>query len=94
VASLGTLVGILNASTLIIALPTMMVKLNTSLIDVTWVLIVYMLILTILAPACNPHPDFDLPAETSKRSTPTSCAQASFAKNESDASVRVSLMSC
>jgi EmrB/QacA subfamily drug resistance transporter len=53
VASLGTLVGILNASTLIIALPTMMVKLNTTLIGVTWVLIVYMLILTILAPACG-----------------------------------------
>jgi len=31
VASLGMLVGILNASTLIIALPTMMVKLNTDL---------------------------------------------------------------
>lgn len=29
VASLGTLLGVLNASTLIIALPTMMVKLNT-----------------------------------------------------------------
>jgi EmrB/QacA subfamily drug resistance transporter len=53
VASLGTLVGVLNASTLIIALPTMMVKLNTTLIGVTWVLIVYMLILTILAPACG-----------------------------------------
>jgi EmrB/QacA subfamily drug resistance transporter len=53
VASLGTLVGILNASTLIIALPTMMVKLNTTLIGITWVLIVYMLILTILAPACG-----------------------------------------
>lgn len=53
VASLGTLIGILNASTLIIALPTMMVKLNTTLIGVTWVLIVYMLILTILAPACG-----------------------------------------
>lgn len=53
VASLGTLVGILNASTLIIALPTMMVKLNTTLIGVTSVLIVYMLILTILAPACG-----------------------------------------
>ena len=53
VASLGTLVGILNASTLIIALPTMMLKLNTTLIGVTWVLIVYMLILTILAPACG-----------------------------------------
>ena len=53
VASLGTLVGILNASTLIIALPTMMVRLNTTLIGVTWVLIVYMLILTILAPACG-----------------------------------------
>jgi EmrB/QacA subfamily drug resistance transporter len=53
VASLGTLIGVLNASTLIIALPTMMVKLNTTLIGVTWVLIVYMLILTILAPACG-----------------------------------------
>jgi EmrB/QacA subfamily drug resistance transporter len=53
VASLGTLVGILNASTLIIALPTMMIKLNTSLVGVMWVLIVYMLILTILAPACG-----------------------------------------
>jgi EmrB/QacA subfamily drug resistance transporter len=53
VASLGTLLGILNASTLIIALPTMMVRLNTTLIGVMWVLIVYMLILTILAPACG-----------------------------------------
>ncbi len=53
VACLGTLLGVLNASTLIIALPTMMVKLNTSLIGVMWVLIVYMLIMTILAPACG-----------------------------------------
>jgi EmrB/QacA subfamily drug resistance transporter len=53
VASLGTLVGVLNASTLIIALPTMMLKLNTTLIGVMWILIVYMLILTILAPACG-----------------------------------------
>ena len=53
VASLGTLVGILNASTLIIALPTIMLKLNTTLIGVMWVLIVYTLIITILAPACG-----------------------------------------
>ena len=45
--------GILNASTLIIALPTMMIDLNTTLVMVTWVLIVYMLIMTILAPACG-----------------------------------------
>jgi len=51
VASLGTLVGILNASTLIIALPTMMVGLNTTLVNVMWVLIAYMLVMTILAPA-------------------------------------------
>ncbi|MFA5347990.1 MAG: MFS transporter [Methanoregula sp.] len=53
VASLGTLVGILNASTLIIALPTIMLKLNTTLIGVMWVLIAYTLIITILAPACG-----------------------------------------
>lgn len=53
VASLGTLVGILNASTLIIALPTMMVDLKTDLVGVTWVLISYMLLITILAPACG-----------------------------------------
>lgn len=52
-ASLGTLAGILNASTLIIALPRMMIDLNTSLVNVTWVLIVYMLFMTILAPACG-----------------------------------------
>ena len=51
VASLGTLVGILNASTLIIALPTMMIKLNTDLFGIMWVLISYMLFITILAPA-------------------------------------------
>jgi EmrB/QacA subfamily drug resistance transporter len=53
VASLGTLVGILNASTLIIALPTIMLDLNTTLIGVMWVLISYMLVITILAPACG-----------------------------------------
>ncbi|HWQ66908.1 MAG TPA: MFS transporter [Methanospirillum sp.] len=53
VASLGAMVGILNASTLIIALPTMMIGLNTTLVNVTWVLIVYMLFMTILAPACG-----------------------------------------
>lgn len=53
IASLGTLVGILNASTLIIALPTMMVSLKTDLVGVTWVLISYMLLITILAPACG-----------------------------------------
>jgi hypothetical protein len=31
----------------------MMVKRNTSLIRVTWVMIVFVLILTILAPACG-----------------------------------------
>jgi len=35
VASLGTLIGILNAGTLIIALPTIMVWLNTILTGVT-----------------------------------------------------------
>jgi EmrB/QacA subfamily drug resistance transporter len=53
IASLGTLVGVLNASTLIIALPTMMVNLKTDLVGVTWVLISYMLLITILAPACG-----------------------------------------
>lgn len=53
VASLGTLVGILNSSTLIIALPTLMVDLDTTLVNVTWVLIVYMIVMTILAPACG-----------------------------------------
>lgn len=51
IASLGTLVGVLNASTLIIALPTIMVDLHTDLIGVMWVLISYLLIMTILAPA-------------------------------------------
>lgn len=53
IASLGTLVGTLNASTLIIALPTIMVNLNTTLVGVMWVLIAYMLLITILAPACG-----------------------------------------
>ena len=53
VASLGTLVGILNSSTLIIALPTLMVDLDTTLVNVTWILIVYMLVMTIFAPACG-----------------------------------------
>ncbi len=51
VTSLGMLVGILNASTLIIALPTMMVKLNTDIFGIMWVLISYMLFMTIFAPA-------------------------------------------
>jgi EmrB/QacA subfamily drug resistance transporter len=51
IASLGTLLGVLNASTLIIALPVMMVNLGTDLVGVTWVLISYMLLITILAPA-------------------------------------------
>ncbi len=51
IASLGTLVGVLNASTLIIALPTIMIDLHTDLIGVMWVLISYLLIMTILAPA-------------------------------------------
>ena len=53
VASLGTLVGLLNATTLIIALPTIMLDLHTTLIGVMWVLIAYTLIITILAPACG-----------------------------------------
>ena len=51
IAALGTLVGVLNGSTLIIALPTIMVQLHTTLFGVMWALIVYMLITTILAPA-------------------------------------------
>ena len=39
IASLGTLLSVLNASTLIIALPTIMVDLDTDLIGVMWVLI-------------------------------------------------------
>ncbi|MDD1679834.1 MAG: MFS transporter [Methanomicrobiales archaeon] len=51
ITSLSTLVGVLNASTLIIALPTILVDLHTTLFGVMWVLIVYLLIATILAPA-------------------------------------------
>lgn len=51
ITSLGVLLGVLNSSTLIIALPTIMVKLHTDLISMMWVLIGYMLVLTILAPA-------------------------------------------
>ena len=51
IATLGTLLGVLNATTLIIALPAIMVHLNTDLLGVMWVLISYMLIITILAPA-------------------------------------------
>ncbi|HZD43426.1 MAG TPA: MFS transporter, partial [Methanomicrobiales archaeon] len=57
IACLGSLVGVINGSTLIIALPTMMVKLNTTLIGVMGVLIVYMVILTILSPACGRFAD-------------------------------------
>jgi MFS family permease len=41
----------MNSTTLIIALPTLMLDLNTTLTGVMWVLISYMPILTILAPA-------------------------------------------
>lgn len=51
IASLGTLLGVLNASTLIIALPTIMIDLSTDLMGVMWVLISYTLIITILALA-------------------------------------------
>ncbi len=51
IASLGTLLGVLNATTLLIALPDIMVNLHTDLLGVMWVLISYMLIITILAPA-------------------------------------------
>jgi EmrB/QacA subfamily drug resistance transporter len=51
ITSLATLAGVLNASTLIIALPTILVDLHTTLFGVMWVLIVYLLIATILAPA-------------------------------------------
>jgi len=51
ITSLGLILGVLNSSTLIIALPTIMVKLHTDLISIMWVLICYMLALTILAPA-------------------------------------------
>lgn len=44
------MLGLLNASTLIIALPTIMVKLHADLISMMWVLIGYLLVLTILAP--------------------------------------------
>ncbi|WAI01558.1 DHA2 family efflux MFS transporter permease subunit [Methanogenium organophilum] len=51
IASLGSLLGVLNSTTLIIALPTLMLDLNTTLVGVMWTLIAYMLVLTILAPA-------------------------------------------
>lgn len=51
VTSLGMLMGVLNASSLIIALPTMMVKLHTDLFGIMWVLISYTLLMTVLAPA-------------------------------------------
>jgi multidrug resistance protein len=51
ITSLATLAGVLNASTLIIALPTILVDLHTTLFGVMWVLIVYLLMATLLAPA-------------------------------------------
>ncbi len=50
VTSLGMLVGVLNGSTLIIALPTIMLDLKTTLIGVMAPLVVYMLVTTITAP--------------------------------------------
>lgn len=50
IAVLGGLVGVLNESTLIVALPTIMTDLHANLLEVTWVLIVYLLLITILAP--------------------------------------------
>ena len=50
IAVLGGLVGVLNESTLIVALPTIMTDLQANLLEVTWVLIVYLLLITILAP--------------------------------------------
>ncbi len=50
IAVLGGFVGVLNESTLIIALPTIMADMHSNLIEATWVLIVYLLLVTILAP--------------------------------------------
>ncbi|MDD1675033.1 MAG: MFS transporter [Methanomicrobiales archaeon] len=50
IAVLGGFVGVLNESTLIIALPTIMTDLHANLAEVIWVLIVYLLLVTILAP--------------------------------------------
>lgn len=50
VTSLGTLGGVLNGSTLMIALPTMMIALHTSLFGVMAPLVVYMLVTTMTAP--------------------------------------------
>jgi EmrB/QacA subfamily drug resistance transporter len=50
ITSLGTLMGVLNGSTLIIALPTIMLDLKTTLIGVMAPLVVYLLVTTITAP--------------------------------------------
>lgn len=49
VMSLGTLGGVLNGSSLIIALPTIMLTLHTTLLGVMAPLVVYLLVTTITA---------------------------------------------
>ncbi len=48
--TLGALMSVMNGSTLIIALPIMMKDLNLDMGTVTWILMEYLLILTVLVP--------------------------------------------
>ncbi|MCC3868881.1 MFS transporter [Terrisporobacter mayombei] len=49
--SMGALVSVMSASTLMIALPDIMKSLNASMGTLTWILMGYMLVLTILVPS-------------------------------------------
>ena len=49
--TLGALFSVLSGSTLMIALPVIMKDLNTSMSIVTWTIMGYMLVMTILVPS-------------------------------------------
>ncbi|KAA8923502.1 MFS transporter [Thermoplasma sp.] len=58
VTSIGSLLAVINSTSLLISLPTIMISLHTTFFYVIWILVVYPLVMTIGAPLFGRYSDF------------------------------------
>ncbi|WP_297215084.1 MFS transporter [Thermoplasma sp.] len=58
VTSIGSLLAVINSTSLLISLPTIMISLHTSFFFIIWILVVYPLVMTIGAPLFGRYSDF------------------------------------
>ncbi|MCY0852091.1 MAG: MFS transporter [Thermoplasma acidophilum] len=58
VTSIGSLLAVINSTSLLISLPTIMISLHTTFFFVIWILVIYPLVMTIGAPLFGRYSDF------------------------------------